>query len=55
MITTSKKIIKFQDNYLYIRIGTKEEKLGTITTRHGQLTRVQKLKAVASAGQWIEV
>lgn len=29
--------------------------LGPITTKKGNLTRAQKLKAVANTGEWIEV
>lgn len=53
------KQIKFAGNKLFLLIrDSSEEKpieLGTITTKKGNLTRQQKLKAVAADGDWIQL
>ena len=58
MLNSSKKVIKFirfLDNKLYLKEDSKVTELGLITTRKGALTRVEKLKAVAASGEWIEI
>jgi len=49
------KTIKYDGQFLWLRVDGKEQKLGTIATRIGQLTHAQKLKAVANTGQWVKV
>lgn len=49
------KTVKFDGQFLWLKDHSKEQKLGEITTRKGQLTRAQKLKAVANTGQWVKV
>jgi len=49
-----RKIIRFFEGRLYRKTETDIIDLGTILSRNG-LTRVQKLKAVAANGEWIEV
>ena len=50
-----RKLIKFDGQNLFIKIDNKVHLLGGITTRKGQLSRVQKLKAVQYTGEWIEL
>ena len=53
----NKKLILWDGKELFLKIQTTDEivTLGAINTRNGQLTRVQKLKAVQFTGQWIEI
>ena len=58
MTKSSKKVQRYAryiDSSLYLRVDSKVTLLGTITTRHGGLTREQKLKAVAADGEWVEI
>jgi len=49
------KVVKYDGQFLWLRVNGKEQRLGTIAARKGQLTRIQKLKAVANTGQWVEI
>ena len=51
----SKKYVRFDGRHLYLKIDGRVRLLGTINTRKGALTREQKLKAVARAGEWVEL
>jgi len=48
------KTIRFKDGRLYRKTDIDIIDLGTIMSKSG-LTRVEKLKAVAANGEWIEV
>jgi len=50
-----KKHVKFDGKHLYLKIDGQVRLLGSITTRKGALTREQKLRAVARAGEWVEL
>jgi len=50
-----KKYVKFDSKYLYLKVDGQVRLLGPITTRKGALTREQKLRAVARAGEWVEL
>ena len=55
--TNNKKSILWNGKELFLKFKATDETilLGAINTRNGQLTRVQKLKAVQFTGQWIEI
>lgn len=49
------KWIRYDGLNLWIKQDGNTILLGPITTKKGNLTRAQKLKAVANTGEWIEV
>ena len=53
----NRKLVLWDGKELFLKIQATDEvvTLGAINTRNGQLTRVQKLKAVQFTGQWIEL
>ena len=55
--TNNKKLVLWNGKELFLKFQATGEviSLGAINTRNGQLTRVQKLKAVQFTGQWIEI
>jgi hypothetical protein len=55
--SNTKKYIMWDGKSLYIRYDGSAEttELGSIKTRKGNLTREQKLKAVANTRQWVEI
>jgi len=53
--TDDRRYLKYDGKHLYLRINRQVRKLGLITTLKGGLTRVQKLKAVAHTGEWVEL
>ncbi len=55
--TNNKKLVLWNGKELFLKFQAtgKVITLGAINTRNGQLTRVQKLKAVQFTGQWIEI
>ena len=55
MVNFKKKQIMFDGKFLFQKNSNGIEKLGTITTHKGALTRAQKIQAVANNGEWIEV
>ena len=53
----NRKLVLWDGKELFLKIQATDEvvTLGAINTRNGQLTRVQKLKAVQFTGEWIEL
>lgn len=51
------KFVKYEAGELYLRVSNdgKVNLLGSISTRKGGLTREQKLKAVATTGEWVQI
>jgi len=49
------KQVKFIEGKLYLKVNETVIELGEINTRKGKLTRVQKLRAVAALGEWINI
>ena len=49
------KIIKYENEKLFLRRDGTVIELGTILTKRGGLTRKQKLTAVHAQGQWVKV
>lgn len=51
------KFVKYEAGELHLKVSNdgKVNLLGSICTRKGGLTREQKLKAVAAAGEWVQI
>jgi hypothetical protein len=55
-IMKSKKQILYDGLHLFLKTnGEIPQKLGTVNTRNGNITRVDKLKAVQFKGEWVEL
>jgi len=57
MVTSidDRRYLKYDGKHLHLKVNGQVRELGLITTLKGGLTRVQKLKAVAHTGEWVEI
>ncbi len=49
------RFVKYDGEFLWLRVDGIERNLGRIFTKQGGLTREEKLKSVASRGEWVKI
>lgn len=54
-VNKPKKLVMYDGERLFLKRDGQVQELGTINTRAGNITRIDKLKAVQMKGQWIDV